>query len=115
MLFRSGVGAQPRKLIQKIKGIQFIEMKDSDRCCGFGGSFGIKYPEISTAMLEDKVANIRDSGAEIVLGGDMGCLMNIEGLLRRRGVPVKIMHIAQLIAHTAIRKDDRGRRRRDKK
>ncbi|OQW99435.1 MAG: Fe-S oxidoreductase [Desulfobacteraceae bacterium A6] len=93
-----GVKEQPRKLIRKIQGAEFIEMKDSDKCCGFGGAFSVKYPEISTAILEDKVKNIIDSNAEVVTGCDMGCLMNIQGILSRRGLPVKTLHIAQLLA-----------------
>jgi L-lactate dehydrogenase complex protein LldE len=93
-----GVVEQPRKLIRKIQGAQFVEMKDSDRCCGFGGAFSVKYPEISTAILEDKVGNIISSGADIVTGCDMGCLMNIQGMLSRKKLPVKAIHIAQLLA-----------------
>ncbi len=93
-----GVKEQPRKLIRKIRGAAFVEMKDSDRCCGFGGAFSVKYPEISTAILEDKVKNIIDSNAEVVTGCDMGCLMNIQGILSRRRLPIKTLHIAQLLA-----------------
>jgi L-lactate dehydrogenase complex protein LldE len=93
-----GVKEQPRKLIHNIKGAQFVEMKDSDRCCGFGGAFSIKYPEISSAILEDKVKNIMDSGAEVVVGCDIGCLMNIQGMLSRKESSIKVMHIAQLLA-----------------
>ena len=93
-----GVGAQPRKLIGMVKGVKLIEMHDSDVCCGFGGSFAIKYPEISTALVADKVVHIEQSGAEAVVGGDMGCLMNIQGYLSRKGSPIKILHVAQVLA-----------------
>ncbi len=93
-----GVGEQPRKLIRKVTGIDFVELKDSDRCCGFGGSFAIKYAEISAAILEEKVKNIIDSGADVVVGCDVGCLMNIQGMLSRRNLSVKTMHIARLLA-----------------
>jgi L-lactate dehydrogenase complex protein LldE len=93
-----GIMEQPRKLLRSIKAVDFIEMKNSDRCCGFGGSFAVKYPEISTAILEEKVDHIVETGAEVVVGGDMGCLMNIEGLLSRRKLPIKTMHIAQVLA-----------------
>jgi len=93
-----GVKEQPRKLIRKIRGAEFVEMEDSDKCCGFGGAFSVKYPEISAAILEDKIKNIIDSNAEVVTGCDMGCLMNIQGILSRRGLPVKTLHIAQLLA-----------------
>jgi L-lactate dehydrogenase complex protein LldE len=88
---------QPRKLIQNVKGATFLEMKDSDRCCGFGGTFSFKYPEISTAMLEDKVQHIVDSGADGVVGCDVGCLMNMEGMIHRKGLPLKTIHMAQLL------------------
>ena len=92
------VHEQPRKLLSKISGAEFIEMHDSDRCCGFGGSFSVKYADISEAMVADKVNNIITSGADTVVGCDMGCLMNIEGMLSRKGSDIKIMHIAQLLA-----------------
>ena len=93
-----GIQKQPRKLISNVKDAEFVEMKNSDICCGFGGAFSVKYPEISTAILEDKVKNIIDSRADVVVGVDMSCLMNIQGLLSRKKSAVKIMHIAQLLA-----------------
>ena len=93
------VSRQPRVLIAHVKGIDFVEMRDSDRCCGFGGAFSFKYPDISTAMLEDKVRNIEDSGAGVVVGCDMGCLMNIQGMLNRKSSNIKTMHIAELLDH----------------
>jgi L-lactate dehydrogenase complex protein LldE len=92
------VKAQPRKLLSKISGAEFIEMNDADRCCGFGGSFSVKYADISAAMAADKVDNIIACGADTVVGCDMGCLMNIQGMLSRKGVDIKIMHIAQILA-----------------
>ena len=89
---------QPRALIRNVAGAEFVEMNDSERCCGFGGAFSVKYPEISTAMLADKVKNIVNSGADTVIGCDMGCLMNIQGILSRVGSQIKTMHIAQLLA-----------------
>jgi len=89
---------QPRSLLRKIAGVEFVEMNDSDRCCGFGGSFSFKYGDISAAMAEDKVNNIIASGADTVVGCDMGCLMNIQGMLSRKGSSIKAMHIAQLLA-----------------
>ena len=89
---------QPRALLRKVSGVEFIEMNDSDRCCGFGGSFSFKYADISAAMAEDKVNNIIDSGADTVVGCDMGCLMNIQGILSRKGSALRVMHIAQLLA-----------------
>jgi L-lactate dehydrogenase complex protein LldE len=88
----------PRQLLGEVSGLELAEMKDSDYCCGFGGAFSVKYPEISTAMLDDKVRNILDSGADTVTGCDMGCLMNIQGRLSRKGLPVRTLHIAQILA-----------------
>jgi L-lactate dehydrogenase complex protein LldE len=73
-------------------------MADSDRCCGFGGTFSVKYPEVSTAMVAEKVANILSTGADIVVGCDMACLMNIQGYLSRHNYSVQVKHISQLLA-----------------
>ena len=93
-----GVREQPRKLLHRVAGADFIEMRDSDYCCGFGGSFAVKYSDISNAMVADKVKNIMDTGADVVVGCDMGCLMNIQGKLSRIGSSIKVMHIAQILA-----------------
>jgi L-lactate dehydrogenase complex protein LldE len=92
------VQEQPRRLLRKVSGAEFVELYDSDKCCGFGGSFAVKYADISAAMVEDKVDNIIASGADTVVGCDMGCLMNIQGMLSRKGSDIKIMHIAQILA-----------------
>ena len=93
-----GVRAQPRKLLAGVAGLELVEMKDTDVCCGFGGTFCVKYPEISTKMVDDKIANIEASGAGTVLGGDLGCLLNIAGRIQRRGLPIRVMHTAELLA-----------------
>jgi L-lactate dehydrogenase complex protein LldE len=93
---------QPRKLLRKVSGAEFIEMHDSDRCCGFGGSFSFKYADISAAMVEDKVNSIIASGADAVVGCDMGCLMNIQGMLTRKGSDIRALHIAQILACHSI-------------
>lgn len=93
-----GVRAQPRQLLAGVRGLELVEMTDSDRCCGFGGTFSVKYPDISTAMVADKVTNILNTGADTVVGCDMACLMNIEGYLSRQNHPVKVRHIAQILA-----------------
>jgi len=93
-----GVGEQPRKLLRKLAAADFVEMNNSNQCCGFGGSFSVKYADISTAMVTQKVDNIIASGADTVVGCDMGCLMNIQGLLSRMDSNIKVMHIAQLLA-----------------
>jgi L-lactate dehydrogenase complex protein LldE len=91
------VRSQPRRLIQSVKGATLVEMKDSDRCCGFGGSFFLKYTDISAAMAADKVHAVIESGADIVVGCDMGCLMQIQKHLIRLGSGIKALHIAQLL------------------
>ena len=98
-LLRSlGVQEQPRRLLRKVAGAEFVELYDSDKCCGFGGAFSVKYADISAAMVEDKVNNIIASGADTVTGCDMGCLMNIQGMLSRKGSDIKTLHIAQILA-----------------
>lgn len=93
-----GIARQPRRLLCNTSGLQFIEMRDSDTCCGFGGTFSINYPDISTAMVDEKIENILATDAEVVTGCDISCLMNIQGRLSRRGEKVKVMHIAEILA-----------------
>jgi L-lactate dehydrogenase complex protein LldE len=93
-----GVADQPRRLIRNIRHAELVEMKAADRCCGFGGTFAVKYPDISVAMVDEKISNIIASGADTVTGCDISCLMNIQGRLSRIGSPVKTMHLAQLLA-----------------
>ena len=93
-----GIARQPRLLLQSTHGLDFVEMADSDTCCGFGGTFSINYPEISTAMVDEKIDNILASGAEVVTGCDISCLMNIQGRLSRRQESVRVMHIAEILA-----------------
>lgn len=93
-----GVREQPRKLLASVKGLELVEMSGTEECCGFGGTFCVKYPEISTKMVDDKIANIQASGAGTVLGGDLGCLLNIGGRIRRRGLPVRVIHTAEVLA-----------------
>jgi L-lactate dehydrogenase complex protein LldE len=88
---------QPRQLIRGVRDIQFVEMRDSTRCCGFGGTFAVKFAPVSAAVGEDKVETIVESGAEYVVANDVSCLMHIDGILKRRGVPVRVMHLAELL------------------
>lgn len=89
---------QPRALLAKVKGLQLTEMDGAETCCGFGGAFCIKYPEISNAIVSEKVENIAASGAELLLGGDLGCLMNMAGKLSRRNLPIRVLHVAEILA-----------------
>lgn len=93
-----GVKRQPRSLLAKVDGLHVREMEDAEVCCGFGGTFCVKYPQISERMVSDKVDNIIASGADMVLGGDLGCLLNISGRLKRQGSTVRTYHIAEVLA-----------------
>ncbi|MFN3987632.1 MAG: (Fe-S)-binding protein [Rhodocyclaceae bacterium] len=96
-----GIKGQPRALLGSVGGLRLKEMRDSEVCCGFGGTFCVKYPEISEKMVEDKIHNVIASGADTLLGGDLGCLMNISGRLRRVNAPVKVFHTAEVLAGMA--------------
>jgi len=93
-----GVKAQPRQLLAALPGIALEEMKDAEVCCGFGGTFCVKYPEISNKIVTEKAAAVEASGAELLLAGDMGCLLNMAGKLKRQGSQVKARHVAEVLA-----------------
>ena len=92
---------QPRKLLKSVAGLKLVELKDADVCCGFGGMFCVKYPDISNAIVERKTEAIAASGAGTLLAGDLGCLMNMAGKLQREGRPVKTRHVAEVLAGMA--------------
>jgi L-lactate dehydrogenase complex protein LldE len=93
-----GVKAQPRALLAGVEGLRLVEMKNPEVCCGFGGMFCVKYPDISNAMLDDKVFDIGTTGADTLLAGDLGCLMNMAGKLQREGLAVRVRHVAEVLA-----------------
>ena len=93
-----GIKAQPRELLSKVNGLTLIEGAESEVCCGFGGLFCIKYGEISEQIVHAKVEDIATTGADMVLGGDLGCLMNIAGRLKRLGRDTEVRHIAEVLA-----------------
>jgi L-lactate dehydrogenase complex protein LldE len=94
-----GIKAQPRALLAKIPGLALKEMNEAETCCGFGGTFAVKFGEISSHIAERKCANIAASGADAVVLGDLGCMLNIEGRLRRRGdLKTKVLHVAEVLA-----------------
>jgi L-lactate dehydrogenase complex protein LldE len=94
-----GVKLQPRALLAKVPGLTLTEMKEAETCCGFGGAFAVKFGDISGHIAERKCANIAASGASAVVLGDLGCMLNIEGRLRRRGdEKTKVLHIAEILA-----------------
>lgn len=97
------VEEQPLELLRNVKGLQYIEMEHADRCCGFGGTFSVKQPEISSAIVAEKCQTVIDTGAEVLCGGDVPCLMNIKGALARLRTEgkldrdIRVMHIAQIL------------------
>ena len=96
------IKAQPRALLGKVRGLALAEMKDCEECCGFGGAFAVRFGEISTAIVDRKCEAIAAAGADAVVGGDLGCLLNIEGRLRRRGdTRTQVLHLAEVLAGPA--------------
>lgn len=93
-----GVKSQPRALLAKVEGVTLNEMMESETCCGFGGLFSVKFADISNAIVSKKAANASKANAGLVLGGDLGCLMNIAGKLKRQGSTVGVRHVAEVLA-----------------
>jgi L-lactate dehydrogenase complex protein LldE len=93
-----GIKAQPRTLLTTVSDLKLKEMPDAEVCCGFGGTFCVKYPEISNAIVTKKAANVRATGAHVLLAGDLGCLMNMAGKLAREGSNVQVRHVAEVLA-----------------
>jgi L-lactate dehydrogenase complex protein LldE len=92
-----GVKDEMRILLRNVKGLEIIEMKDTDVCCGFGGTFAVKHEAIATAMAEQKVENALETGAEYIISTDSSCLMHIQGYIDRNKIPLKTMHIADVL------------------
>lgn len=92
------VQSEPRRLIRGVRGAEFVEMPNADSCCGFGGTFSVKYPEISVAILDQKIDAIEKAGVRAVVSGDASCLMQIGGRLTRNKSGVRVMHLAELLA-----------------
>ncbi len=93
-----GIKAQPRKLLASVRGLELNELQGTDVCCGFGGTFCVKYPEISGRLAADKTAAVRSTGAGTLLAGDLGCLLNLAGKLRRDGDDTRVYHVAEVLA-----------------
>jgi L-lactate dehydrogenase complex protein LldE len=93
-----GVHTQPRLLLESVAGLRLIELQDANVCCGFGGTFCVKYPDISNAIVAKKTANIAATGAHTLLAGDLGCLMNMAGKLQREGRDIEVRHVAEVLA-----------------
>ena len=97
MLREAQVKDEPLDLLGSVQGLELRDLPQADTCCGFGGTFAVKFPHISEAMLADKVSSVMASGADTLVSCDMGCLMNIEGALSRQGSGIKVRHLAQIL------------------
>jgi L-lactate dehydrogenase complex protein LldE len=95
-----GAKKPPRQLLAHVKGLELVEMKEAETCCGFGGTFAVKFPMISTAMGEVKCASIAETGADFVISNDSSCLMQIRGILDKQGKNAKALHLAEVLAQT---------------
>jgi L-lactate dehydrogenase complex protein LldE len=93
-----GLGDRPRKLLEAVKGLTLLELPGADECCGFGGTFAVKNPDVSAAMGQDKIAHVSATGAEVLCGADNSCLMQLDGLLRRADSPLRTVHLAEILA-----------------
>jgi L-lactate dehydrogenase complex protein LldE len=101
LLRNMGARSEPKQLLQAVQGLELVPLKEEETCCGFGGVFSVTDPEVSRAMMQAKVRNIVASGADTIVSGDTGCLMNIGGGLRNVDSPLKVMHIIEVLARTA--------------
>jgi len=97
-----GVKSEPRKLLRTVEGLDLVELEDAEVCCGFGGTFCVKYPDISNVMVAKKVKKIGATEADLLLAGDLGCLMNMAGKLKREGSALKARHVAEILAGDTV-------------
>jgi L-lactate dehydrogenase complex protein LldE len=95
-----GIRDQPRQLLRAVKDLELVELGDADSCCGFGGTFAVKYPEVSVSITDRKCARIAATGADVVVSGDLSCLMQMEGRLSRSGSSTRVKHLAEILAST---------------
>lgn len=96
-----GVKAQPRALLDAVEGLDILPLKGEEACCGFGGTFCVKFPEISTAIAAEKTTRIKETGADLLLAGDLGCLMNMAGKLSREDANIRCFHVIEALAGMA--------------
>lgn len=89
----------PRKLLSFVKGLELVEMNDVETCCGFGGTFAVKFDSISTGMADQKIKNAMETGAEFIISTDLSCLMQLDGFIKNKNLPIKTMHIADVLAN----------------
>jgi L-lactate dehydrogenase complex protein LldE len=95
-----GLFTEPERLLRRVRDLEYVPLERFDECCGFGGSFSVRLPAISGAMVQDKASFIEKTGADVVVATDAGCLMNVAGCLRRRGSKVRALHLAQILERT---------------
>jgi L-lactate dehydrogenase complex protein LldE len=88
----------PRELLANVKGLELIEMNDNETCCGFGGTFSVKFDDISTAMADQKIVNAMATGASAIISTDLSCLMQMDGIIKHKGLPLQTLHIADVLA-----------------
>ena len=93
-----GIKKEPRQLLSKVSGLRITEMNDTETCCGFGGTFSVKYEPIAVGMAEQKVKNVEETGVDILISTDLSCLMHIQGFLKKQGKEIRTMHLADVIA-----------------
>lgn len=98
LLRELGVSEEPRRLLRSVRDAELVELDDNRLCCGFGGTFAVKFPEVSVAMGEDKLKAAMAAGAEYLVANDSGCLMHLAGLIHRQGARIKTMHLAEVLA-----------------
>lgn len=98
LLRELGIAEEPRRLLRAVRGLDLVEMQDNKLCCGFGGTFSVKFPEVSAAMGVDKLEAAASAGAEVLTANDSGCLMHLAGLIHRRKLPLRAMHLAEILA-----------------
>jgi L-lactate dehydrogenase complex protein LldE len=94
-----GLKKEPRQLLSKVKGLELVEMNDVETCCGFGGTFAVKFEPISVAMADQKITHAAETGAEYIISTDMSCLMHIDGCIRHKGTNLKVLHLAEVLAN----------------
>jgi L-lactate dehydrogenase complex protein LldE len=92
------IKSQPRELLNNVKGLELVEMKDCETCCGFGGSFAVKNEAISVSMAVQKIENIQATGAEYVISTDYSCLLQLDSVIKKTNLPLKVLHIADVLA-----------------
>jgi len=92
------VGDEPRVLLSAVQGLRMVDFRNPEECCGFGGMFSVKFPQISTAMAEDKIERLQESGAQVLVSNDCGCLMQLGGAMHRRGIAIEPRHLAEILA-----------------